>query len=120
MSRSPPARALAGTLALLICLAGTAVGVRPKPTDVAAIDLFAALALLAALASTSTAMARPVVSRAAQRRDRHYRGCVARLWWAGAILIVTGIAATRQLHRSARRALAAAGPVPVAGDTPPT
>jgi magnesium-transporting ATPase (P-type) len=48
------AGALGGALALLICVAGAAVGVRPKLLDVAAIIFFAALALVAALASPST------------------------------------------------------------------
>jgi magnesium-transporting ATPase (P-type) len=48
------AGALGGALALLICVAGAAVGVKPKLLDVAAIIFFAALALVAGLASTST------------------------------------------------------------------
>jgi magnesium-transporting ATPase (P-type) len=48
------AGALGGALALLICVAGAAVGVRPKLLDVAAIIFFAALALVAAVASPGT------------------------------------------------------------------
>jgi magnesium-transporting ATPase (P-type) len=46
------AGALGAALALLICAAGAAVGIRPKLLDLAAIVFFAALALVAALAST--------------------------------------------------------------------
>jgi magnesium-transporting ATPase (P-type) len=45
------AGALGGALAVLICVAGAVAGVRPKLLDVAAIIFFAALAVVAALAS---------------------------------------------------------------------
>jgi hypothetical protein len=48
------AGALGAALALLICVAGAAVGIRPKLLDVVAIVFFAALAVGAALASAGT------------------------------------------------------------------
>lgn len=48
--RVPLAAALGGGLALLICVAGAAVGLRPKLLDVAAIVFFGALAVVATLA----------------------------------------------------------------------
>jgi magnesium-transporting ATPase (P-type) len=52
--RVPLAGALGAALALSICLAGAAVGIRPKLLDLAAIVFFAALAVVAALASAGT------------------------------------------------------------------
>jgi magnesium-transporting ATPase (P-type) len=46
--------ALGGALALVICVAGAEVGIRPKLPDVTAIVFFAALAVVAALASAGT------------------------------------------------------------------
>ena len=48
------AGALGAALALLICVAGAAVGIRPKLLDIAAIIFFAALSVVAALASSGT------------------------------------------------------------------
>lgn len=48
------AGALGGALALVICVAGAAVGIRPKLLDVTAVVFFAALAVVASLASAGT------------------------------------------------------------------
>jgi hypothetical protein len=48
------AGALGAALAVAICVAGAAVGIRPKLLDLAAIVFFAALAVVAALASAGT------------------------------------------------------------------
>lgn len=48
------AGALGGALALVICVAGAAVGIRPKLLDVTAILFFAALAVVASLAGAGT------------------------------------------------------------------